>query len=312
MPTIASLGEDALIRLFAPRLPHTDAEIVGPGDDSAVLRVDGDVVASTDTLIEGGHFRREWSTGADVGFRAAMQNLADIDAMGARPLSLQVSLGAPPDTDAEWVTALADGLREACEPLGVGVSGGDLVSSPSIMVSVTAIGDTAGQAPVLRAGARVGDEVAVAAPLGAAAAGFFQLDNGLDVDAASKRLFLRPSPRVGSGREAAAAGAHALIDVSDGLLRDLGRLALASGVGIEIDRDAVPVHPGAAAVAAACVTDALEWALAGGEDHHLAGTFAPGTSPRGWFVVGRVVDTHAGVHVDGKAPTAVGWDHFTP
>ena len=312
MPTIAELGEDALIRLFAPRLPHSDAEIVGPGDDSAVLRIEGHAVASTDALIEGRHFRREWSTAADVGYRAAMQNLADIDAMGARPLSLQVCLGAPADTPAEWVTGLADGLREACAPLGVGVSGGDLVSADAIMVSVTALGDTAGQEPVLRSGARVGDDVAVAGALGAAYAGFIQLSDGLDVDAASRQLFLRPSPQIGAGRAAAAGGAHALIDISDGLLRDLGRVAAASGVGIDVDRASVPVHAGAAAVAVASGADAVEWALTGGEDHHVAGTFAAGTAPRGWHVVGTVTDAHEGVRVDGAEPTAVGWDHFTP
>ncbi len=126
MTTIGELGEDALIDLFAPRLPTTDAALLGPGDDAAVLSVDGDLVVSSDVLIEGRHFRREWSTAADVGWRAAMQNIVDIDAMGAVPTALQVTLAAPADTEVEWVLGFADGLREACEPHGVGVVGGDL------------------------------------------------------------------------------------------------------------------------------------------------------------------------------------------
>ena len=179
MTTIGELGEDALIAAFAPRLPTTDAELLGPGDDAAVISVDGDLVVSSDVLVEGRHFRLDWSTGEDVGWRAAVQNLADIDAMGAVPTALQVTLAAPASTPVAWVLAFADGLRLACEPHGVGVVGGDLSGASEIHIGVTALGETHGIDPITRADAVPGDVVAVSAPLGAAAAGLALLEAGI-------------------------------------------------------------------------------------------------------------------------------------
>lgn len=310
MTTIAELGEDALIALFAPRLPVSDATILGPGDDAAVIAVDGHLVVSSDVLIERRHFRRDWSSAADVGWRAAMQNLADIDAMGAVATALQVTLAAPADLEVDWVLGLADGLREACAPHGVGVVGGDLSGARDIAISVTALGETHGVDPVTRADAVPGDVLAVSGPLGAAAAGLAQLEAGRDIDADTMALFRRPSPRIGAGLEAALMGAHALMDVSDGLVRDASRIAAASDVGIEIDSAAVPRHGGVDVVARALGIDPLALALTGGEDHHLLGAFpGEGSVPPGWSIVGTVVD-RTGVRVDGAPPSAFGWDHF--
>ncbi|MDN4474156.1 thiamine-phosphate kinase [Demequina zhanjiangensis] len=312
MTTIGEIGEDALIALFAPRLPETDAEILGPGDDAAVVAVDGHLVVSSDVLVEGRHFRREWSTGADVGWRAAMQNLADIDAMGAVPTSLQITLCAPSDLDVDWVLDFADGLREACEPHGVGVVGGDLSGADQIVVSVTVLGETHGTEVVTRADAHPGMVVAVSAPLGAAAAGFALLDAGVDAVPEASQLFKRPRPIVGAGLEAALRGAAAMMDISDGLLRDAGRIARASEVGIALDSAAVPVHPAATSAAAALGVDALRFALTGGEDHALLAVFPSVSSvPPGWEVIGEATDAFAGVRVDGQVPDAVGWDHFS-
>ncbi|WP_291379841.1 thiamine-phosphate kinase [Demequina sp.] len=312
MTTIGELGEDALIDLFAPRLPQTDAALLGPGDDAAVLSVDGDLVVSSDVLIENRHFRREWSTAADVGWRAAMQNIVDIDAMGAVPTALQVTLAAPADTDVEWVLGFADGLREACEPHGVGVVGGDLSGASEIAISVTAIGETHGVDPVTRADAMPGDLVAVSAPLGAAAAGFALLTAGQGQGLEAVGLFLRPRPLIGAGLEAALRGATAMLDVSDGLLRDAGRIARASDVGMAIDSASVPVHPAATEAARVLDVDALSWALTGGEDHCLLATFPAGAFlPDGWTQVGSVVDDYQGVRVDGAIPETLGWDHFS-
>ncbi len=306
------MGEDALIDLFAPRLPDTDAALLGPGDDAAVLSVDGDLVISSDVLIENRHFRREWSTAADVGWRAAMQNIVDIDAMGSVPTALQVTLAAPSDTDVEWVLGFADGLREACEPHGVGVVGGDLSGASEIAISVTAIGETHGVDPVTRADAMPGDLVAVSAPLGAAAAGFALLTAGQGEGLEAVSLFLRPRPLIGAGLEAALRGATAMMDVSDGLLRDAGRIARASDVGIAIDAASVPVHPAATEAARVLAADAHAWALTGGEDHCLLATFPAGAFlPDGWTQVGLVVDDYQGVRVDGAIPEALGWDHFS-
>lgn len=317
MTTIGELGEDALIAAFAPRLPRTDAEILGPGDDAAVLAVDGDLVVSSDVLVEGRHFRTEWSTGEDIGWRAAMQNLADIDAMGAVPTALQVTLAAPPSLPVGWVLAFADGLRLACEPHGVGVVGGDLSSADSIHVGVTVIGETHGMDPVTRADAVAGQVLAVSAPLGAAAAGYALLAAGID-EGEAVALFKRPRPLIGAGLEAALRGATTMLDISDGLLRDATRIARASEVGLAIASGSVPVH--LAAVSAARQLNSLQpgsanataWALTGGEDHHMLATFPNATAlPPGWTVIGEATDAHLGVLVDGSPPTELGWDHFS-
>lgn len=311
MTTIADMGEDALIALFAPRLPLSDAAILGPGDDAAVLSVDGDLVVSSDVLVEGRHFRLDWSSPEDVGWRAAMQNLADIDAMGAVPTALQVTLAAPGSTDVDWVLGFVDGLREACTPHGVGVVGGDLSGANEIHVGVTVMGETHGVDPVTRADAAAGDLVAVSGALGASAAGLAQLERGVRHDADAIALFLRPHPRIGAGIEAALRGATAMMDVSDGLLRDAHRIARASQVGIAIESFAVPIHAGALNTAVALGVDPMMYALTGGEDHALLATFPSRAAvPAGWFVIGRVESSFRGVKVDDEVPGSLGWDHF--
>ncbi|WP_062303979.1 thiamine-phosphate kinase [Demequina subtropica] len=311
MTTIGEMGEDALIAAFAPRLPVSDAEILGPGDDAAVVAVDGDLVVSSDILVEGRHFRMDWSTPEDVGWRAAMQNLADIDAMGAVPTALQITLAAPASLEADWVMRFADGLREACEPHGVGVVGGDLSGASEVSVCVTVLGETHGTEPITRDDALPGQVVAVSSPLGAAAAGYVQLTEGRRIDEESIGLFLRPRPRIGAGLEAALHGATALMDISDGLLRDASRIARRSDVGIDIRAEDVPLHEGARFAAIELQVDPRPWALTGGEDHHMLAVFPRESAvPAGWTVVGETTDAFAGVRVDGEVPGTLGWDHF--
>ncbi|WP_084038067.1 thiamine-phosphate kinase [Demequina sp. NBRC 110053] len=314
MTTIGDMDEDSLIALFAPRLPRTDAEILGPGDDAAVVAVDGDLVVSCDVLVENRHFRSAWSTGADVGWRAAMQNLADIDAMGAVATSLEVTLCAPSTTPVQWVLDLADGLREACEPHGVGVVGGDLSGADEIVVAVTVLGETHGTEPVTRADAVAGDVIAVSGALGAAKAGFEQLARGERVDEEAVSLFLRPAPRIGAGLEGALHGATAMMDLSDGLTRDASRMARASEVTLEVRSDEVPVHPAALRTARALgldASEALAWALSGGEDHHMLATFPRASAvPGTWHVVGVVREGDGELLIDGARPRGTGWDHF--
>lgn len=153
--------------------------------------------------------------------------------------------------------------------------------------------------------------VAVSGPLGAAMAGYHQLENGLRIDAESIDLFLRPQPRIGAGVEACDARATAMMDISDGLVTDLARLALASGVGVAIESARVPIHPSVGRVAGQVVANPVDWALTGGEDHHLVATFsARAELPAGWAVIGVVTRGREGLEVDGKAPTLWGWDHF--
>jgi len=311
VPQIGDLGEDALIERMTLRLPTTPCAVLGPGDDAAVIRLEGDLVVSSDVLVEGRHFRTEWSTAGDVGFRAAVQNMADIDAMGAVPIALQITLAAPPTTEVEWVLDFADGLREACEPHEVGVVGGDVSGSREITVSVTVIGDMRGEVPIQRGGAHHADIIAVSGPLGASMAGYHQLDNLLDIDQESIDLFLRPRPRIGAGIDAARAGATSMMDVSDGLVTELARMARASSIGMSVDSRRVPVHKAARKVATAVVGNADEWALTGGEDHHLVATFAPTVRlPEGWIEIGTVTRDRKGVLVNGEVPSRWGWDHF--
>jgi len=288
--------------------------MLGPGDDAAVLRAaDGRVVVSTDMLVEGRHFRRDWSTAYDVGRRAAAANLADIAAMGAAPTGLLVALACPPTLPLEWADGLADGLREECDLVGVGVVGGDVARSDVLTVAVTAVGDLEGRDPVTRAGARPGDIVAVAGRLGWSAAGLAVLARGFRSPAAVVNAHRRPEPPYPAGPQAAALGATAMIDVSDGLVADLGHVSQASAVRIELDSTAFEVPVRLREVGSALGLDPLSWVLAGGDDHALAATFpATGTLPAAWRVVGQVTEG-TGVLVDGEVYAGPpGYDHFGP
>jgi thiamine-monophosphate kinase len=310
------MSETELLAAFVPLLPQGPAAVVGTGDDAAVLAApDGRVVVTTDVLVQDHHFRLAWGTPQDLGVRAAMQNLADVAAMGARPTALVVALVLPPATDVDWVVGLAQGLAAACEPHGVGVVGGDLAAGQQLVVAVTAHGSLGGAEPVLRSGARPGDVVAHAGVLGHAAAGYAALAAGTadewpDVVGA----FLRPAPPLAAGPGAARHGASAMLDVSDGLLRDAGRLARASGVTLDLDSETLP--PAAPELADDLGVDPMTWTLTGGEDHGLLATFpADVVPPEPFRVIGRVQesrDAGPAVLLDGAEPVVetLGWDHF--
>ena len=336
--TVAALGEFGLITALSGWLrgisPADPRPLVGIGDDAAVLAApDGRVVASTDFLLEGRHFRREWSSAADVGHKAAARSLIDIAAMGAVPTGLLVALAAPPDLPVTWARDLTEGLAAECARAGATVVGGDTASAGSILLATTVLGDLAGRAPVLRSGAAPGDLVAVTGRLGHAAAGLALLEAVHTVSppnppawaaslAAAQR---RPQPPYDAGPQAADLGATAMIDISDGLLADLGHVASASGVLIDLSSDRL--SPGAGLQAAAHAlhpflgrtergsgprhAQALAWVLTGGEDHALAATFPPGTAlPPRWDLIGTVREGD-GVTVDGQPwAGSAGWDHF--
>jgi thiamine-monophosphate kinase len=312
-PTLGDLGEFAVIdRLLAGR-GYRPATLLGPGDDAAVLRAaDGRVVVSTDMLVEHRHFRLDWSTPHDVGRKAIAQNASDIEAMGATTIGFVVAVGAPPDTAASRLTELADGMWAEAGRFGADIVGGDLVSSPQWVISMTALGDLGGRAAVTRAGATVGHVVAVCGELGRSAGGYALLRNEIrDRFEALRRRHLVPEPPYGGGAVAADAGAAAMTDVSDGLLADLGHIADASGVGIELSTAALASDHGAVADAADAVgADAWEWVLTGGEDHALVATFE-GLVPDGWRVIGAVVEGPPRVLVDGREwEGRTGWQSF--
>jgi thiamine-monophosphate kinase len=320
-------------------MPAGPLTSVGIGDDAAVVGApSGSVVATVDFLLEGRHFRLDWSSAYDIGVKAAARSLADIAAMGAVNTALLVALAAPGTLPATWPVELADGLAAEASRAGAGIVGGDTARADSVLLSVTALGDLAGRQPVLRSGARPGDVIAVAGPLGRSAAGLALLTAGLGTDPPSAALaglvaaHRRPSPPYQAGPEAALLGATAMIDVSDGLVADLSHIAAASGVALDIDSSSLApswLAAGGPLVEAADLlgqhrsnssgtergfsgsATALEWVLAGGEDHSLVATF-PDLSdlPSQWRVIGQV-RAGAGVTVDGAPHSGPGgWQHF--
>ena len=310
--TLSGLGEFAVIdRLVAGRDQPTTVAL-GPGDDAAVvLAGDGKTVVSTDMLVADRHFRLDWSTPHDVGRKAIAQNAADIEAMGARATAFVAAFGAPGDTPTVQALELADGMWHEARLLGAGIVGGDLVSAPQWVISVTVLGDLDGREPVRRGGARAGDTVAIVGELGRSAAGYTLWDKGIPGFEDLRRRHLVPEPPYGQGRVAADAGAGAMTDVSDGLLADLGHIADASGVGVDLSTAGLGADHGAVADAAAAAgADPWAWVLGGGEDHALVATF-PGSPPDGWRVIGRVIEGPPRVLVDGDTWRGnPGWQSF--
>lgn len=316
--TVGDLGEIALVERIqaAAGTQPTSAVPVGPGDDAAVLAcVDGRVVVTTDMLVEGRHFRRDWSEPADIGHKAAAENLADIAAMGAVPTAIVVALALPADTEITWVDGFLAGLLEECGRAGAALVGGDLVRGDNVTVGVTAFGDLSGRAPILRSGARAGDVIAVCGSLGSAAGGLAVLSRGFRSPRALVDAHRRPRPDYRAGVRASDAGAHALMDISDGLLIDADRMAKASGVAFDIDSAALPCDEAVITTASAYNLDPLTWVLGGGDDHVLLATFEAGaTLPEGFTAVGTVMDvvgSGARVSVDGKQVEQIaGFEHF--
>jgi len=308
--TISDAGEFGLIEALTGIFAQGDQVVVGPGDDAAVLRVrTGHVVVSTDLMVEGRHFRRDWVSAADVGHRAAAQNLSDINAMGGRATSLTIGLAAPADLPAEWALEFARGFAEECALVVASVVGGDLSRADQIVIAVTVLGACT-VAPVVRSGARPGDVLALCGRQGWAAGGMAVLGRGFRSPRVLVEAYRRPEPPYDAGQVAADAGATSMIDVSDGLLADAGHVATASGVAIDVHRDAFEVAEPLQAVGAALGADPLQFMLGGGDDHALLATFPDGSVPDGWLVVGAVA-VGAGVTVDGEeydGPT--GWTHF--
>ena len=298
--TVGGLGEWGVIAAVTRRLagPPHPLVAVGPGDDAAVLGCHQQVVATVDVLVEGVHFRRDWSSGYDVGRKAAAANLADVAAMGGRGTALLVGLVAPADLAVDFVLALADGLRDEAALVDATVVGGDTVEGPCVMVSVTALGVLEGVAPVLRSGARPGEIIVVAGGLGRSGAGLAQLRAG----ATSGRLVdahRRPTPPYSLGPVLARLGASAMCDVSDGLVADLGHIATASGVAMQLD--AALLDTGEVS---------LNHVLHGGEDHALLATVPASVAlPAGCRRIGVVTTGGPGVLLDG-VPVSGGWEHY--
>lgn len=328
--TLGDLGEAGILSEVFARLDATSGPdhgvLVGPGDDTALLAAPGgSVLATTDSMVRDRDWRDDWSTPQDVGAKCVVQNLADLAAMGGVGTGLLVSLIAPGSLEAGWAFGLVDGIADAAGAAGVPVVGGDLSSSAegTVVVSITALGALPGGAAVLRSGARSGDVLAVSGSLGASAAGLELLRReaegrwpepaAADLAAALVGYHCRPDPDLTQGPRAAAAGASAMIDVSDGLGRDGGRIAAASRVRLELDEEAV-LAAAARLEPVLGADEALGCVLTGGEEHSLLATFAPTDLPSGWVAIGRVLDLpegeRPGVWWRGERLDAGGWDHF--
>jgi thiamine-monophosphate kinase len=314
--TVSQIGEDGLVADVLTRYPGADFLPVGPGDDAAVLnltRFGGQLVACTDTLVEGLDFRRDWSSAPDVGVKVAAQNFADVAAMGGRPHALLVSLVTPGSVPASWAAGLADGVATECARAGAVVAGGDLSEGAELVVTGTALGTVV--SPVLRSGARPGDVVALSGATGRSGAGLALLRAGTTSASAFSALIAehrRPVPPYSAGPAAAAAGATAMIDTSDGLVRDAMRLATASTVTLALSSSALTPDRELREAADRLGADPLEWVLTGGEDHQLLACFpASAEVPPPFRVIGTVLAGSGEVLLDGR-PTAGagGWRHF--
>ncbi len=307
-------------------LPPDAALLLGPGDDAAVLRrAPGDVIATTDMLVEGVDFL----PGEDperLGRRAVSVNLSDAAAMGARPRSFLLSIALPPDRDEEFALAVCRGAISRGREHGAGLAGGDLSRAPCVFVSVTLWGDVEG-APLTRSGAVAGDLLYLSGATGRAAAGlrFAQAGVGATEFPEARELldaYHDPEPRVALGlalsRERLA---HAAIDVSDGLGVDAARIASASGVRVVLERERIPVAASVAAAARRRGVDPLEWILSGGDDYEILfavpETAASAVSALGGGVpltrIGRVETGFGAVLRDASGEidlSRAGYDHF--
>lgn len=315
---IADAGEFSLIEGFVSGISLPESVLLGPGDDAAVFNISGSAVVSTDAMAENVHFRTDWSSGEDVGHKLVAQNVADLEAMGATPAAIVITLSVPPTTEISWVNDFASGVKQECAKAKIALVGGDTTSAEKITVSATVIGNTDSILPVTRSGAKVGDQVAYCGRLGWAQAGLIVLGRGFRSPRAVVEAHRRPEVPYGQGRVAALAGAHAMMDVSDGLLADLGHIAERSSVIIDLETKAFDIPEQLVAVGAATGKDPIEFILSGGEDHALVATFAPdAVLPAGWVKIGSVVasagESDAGerVLVNGQSWSGVtGWDHF--
>jgi thiamine-monophosphate kinase len=312
--SVSDEGEFGLIARITSRLTTTDRVLLGPGDDAAVVSApDGRVVATTDVLVDGRHFRRDWSSAHDVGRKAAAQNLADVVAMGAVPTALLVGLACPATLAADWVDGLADGLRDEAELVGAAVVGGDVVSADTLCISVTALGDLRGRPPLTRSAAQPGDVVVVVGRLGEAAAGLAMLRAGRTEHPLAE-AHRRPTVAYSEALALADAGATSMVDVSDGLVADLGHVAVASGVRIELVARDLPLSQELADAAEELGVDPLSWVAGGGDDHAFAATL-PAHLAADRPLIGRVLaprdDAEPGVSfLDLTPPDVAGHEHF--
>lgn len=323
---LRDLGEFPFLRRLRSRVPADPQVLLGLGDDCAAVALSGTTLLTTDAMIENVHFRREWASFAVLGEKAFSVNASDIAAMGGEPTFALLSLGVPQECEVEDLDAFFAGFVQAAGACGAALIGGNMSAAPCLMFSVTLLG-RAPHKVLTRAGAQVGDDLYVTGTLGDAALGLQMLQEGRNSNEAQtvKDRFLRPTVRLTVGYEAAAHGlATAMIDVSDGLLQDLGHLCEESRVGAVVDAHALPLSH-----AYRVLLGESDWSLAltGGEDYELL--FSAAVELRTAIEalaqksecpitrIGRVVPQTEGLSVRGPdgapyTPVHAGYDHFRP
>jgi len=308
--------------------------LVGSGDDTAVLETrEGHLLLlACDMMVEGIHFRREWATPRQIGWKAMAQNLSDIAAMGGLPSSAVVSLAASGDLSEKDAMGVVEGLTDAASQYGASVVGGDLVGSPGpLIIDVAVTGWVTREHLLCRRGASPGDVILVTGELGRAAAGLAIRQNSLEDDDAvtlegALKAHHEPIPRLAEGQAIAATDrATAMMDLSDGIADDLPRLCAQSGVGARVRRDALPVAEACRVVASRLGIDALQFAVSGGEDYELMFTCPPvavqevtkavkESTGTALTVIGEIISEQNVLLVDAggrEIPLGSGYDHFS-
>jgi thiamine-monophosphate kinase len=282
------VGEFELLARIRERLPPAGPRVrIGIGDDAAVTLPGGATATSVDAIVDGVHFRREHCSLAQVGHKALATALSDLAAMGAEPGEAYTVLGVPPGLDEDGCVELFDGIAALAAENAVSLAGGDVTRAPVLTVAMTVVGHGPGaEAFVSRAGARPGDLAVITGELGAAAAGLLLLERpGLASSVSSgvgedlKRRQREPRPRLRAGRALAAAGATAMIDISDGLGGDAAHLGAQSAVKLCLATERLPLAEGVAEVAEAAGMEANQLAVRGGEDYELLATLPPSRLP---------------------------------
>jgi thiamine-monophosphate kinase len=325
---IIEIGETEALRRALSVFKPVATTLVGPGDDAAVISVsDSRVVITTDTMVQDHDFRLEWSSGFDIGYKAVTSNIADLVAMGAAPRALTVALVVTKETPQAWLEDFASGLQSACDRHApeCQIVGGDLASGEQIVIAIAAHGDLESRQPILRSTAKVGDLIVIAGTLGKAACGLALLSSNDESLSASYpelvSIQLRPVPDFALGLQLAAV-ASSMLDVSDGLSLDAGRLASSSNVSMNIKKELLEGYAAILEQAAQSINSRdseaqtvseWDWILHGGEDHCFLATVSPtATLPRGTKVIGEVIAKgDSDVYLSGEPLSPKGWDSVT-
>jgi len=321
--TIGEIGEFGMIERLARVLPSSAGVIEGIGDDCAIVRIsDRLLLVTCDMSVEDVHFQRATTGPLDIGWKAAASAVSDIAAMGGVPLYAVVSLACPADTGVVYLEQLCEGMSAAFARSGVVIVGGDTTRSPGpLTIDVTVMGEPSGGRCLKRKGARYGDLVVVTGPLGLSAAGLHALQAGHDAPALID-AHRRPKARVAEGQWLCGkSSVHAMIDISDGLVQDLGHIAKANNVGIDLRKKALAPAPALQQYCEQHGLDSLPFVTAGGEDYELAFTvdvllarevLTSFHQEFGWElnVVGELTGQWTGVRIDGEEPVRTGFDHF--